>query len=206
MADPVEDRLDRPLRFTEVGTEIGRQGRLIDARDGKLYVAFEEDDVWDSDGKTYTIDIGNDDASYKLQKKALDNLFYDPIHQKSRNDKHIEGAQVSFRNGIISSIREWTLQGTALRDKLVFASEKRETESSEEVETTETLKARPLFRDNQFINSWILRHNRDKPMTMPGDPDFGVNTSQLRAIAMALHEDLSLIQGVSFLRYLCSLC
>ena len=39
---------------------------------------------------------------------------------------------------------------------------------------------------------------RDDPMILPGDPELGLNASQTKAVAMAMGEKLSLIQGVSF--------
>jgi len=54
-----------------------------------------------------------------------------------------------------------------------------------------------LVTQNQLINSWVKRYMRDDPMTLPGDPELGLNPSQTKAVAMAMGEKLSLIQGVS---------
>lgn len=66
---------------------------------------------------------------------------------------------------------------------------------------TDQLELNPssLFTDNQLINSWIKRHQRDNPMSMTGDPILRLNASQTKAVAMAMGERLSLIQGVSVL-------
>lgn len=64
------------------------------------------------------------------------------------------------------------------------------------VDPSAPLHPSPLLRQNQLINSWILRYQREDPIVLPGDPELGLNGSQTRAIAMALGEKMSLIQGV----------
>lgn len=63
--------------------------------------------------------------------------------------------------------------------------------------TTTASNPSSLFTDNQLINSWIRRNQRDPPMHMVGDPDLGLNPSQTKAVAMSLGERICLIQGVS---------
>lgn len=113
-------------------------------------------------------------------------------------------AAAAAGGGTRRQIREWTLQGTELREEIVPSSAsvsqaQSETSTPEEAESPPLL-ARPiesdLFRDNQLIHSWIERYRRDDPLVLPGDPDLGLNASQTKAIAMALGDRLSLIQGV----------
>lgn len=68
---------------------------------------------------------------------------------------------------------------------------------------TQTTASNPssMFLDNQLIRSWIRRYERFDPIKMIGDPELGLNPSQTRAVAMALGEKLSLIQGVRFYSY-----
>lgn len=64
-------------------------------------------------------------------------------------------------------------------------------------QTTTSSNPSSLFTDNQLINSWIRRNQRDPPMHMIGDPNLGLNPSQTKAVAMSLGERICLIQGVS---------
>ncbi|KAM0791996.1 hypothetical protein ACM66B_007108 [Microbotryomycetes sp. NB124-2] len=206
------------LRFTPLspptdGSMSFFQGDLIDVRDGQLIVAFEETDVWLLGEEEYRIDIGNDDTSYKLQSRAIDNLYFDPERQRKRNADVVEAAQLAHLDGITTTLREWALQGTDLRDLVVPSLDK-----SRELDRDRTAQQDPqyelfdgdvtqktasepasnpssLFADNQLINSWIKRHARDDPIKMTGDPDLGLNESQTKAVAMALGQSLSLIQG-----------
>lgn len=147
-----------------------------------------------------------------------------------------------MQQGVSSILREWTLQGSDLRElvvpeleqQAVAAAERRaELDPASELfdlvaDSAETrddhspaaelahlppvtlplplpILSKPenpmhpasLFADNQLINSWIKRHQRAQPMRMTGDPELGLNESQTQAVAMALGERLSLIQGVS---------
>jgi len=63
--------------------------------------------------------------------------------------------------------------------------------------SSSTLHPSDLITQNQLINSWAQRYMRDDPMILPGDPELGLNPSQTKAVAMAMGEKLSLIQGVS---------
>ena len=175
------------------------------------------------------IDIGNDDTSFKLQQKAIDNLFFDPAYQRSHNEKHVAAAQLAHNDGLTTTLREWTLQGTELRELLVpeldavsqlSRNARKDDDDFDLLDDTPAAKLARLpavtlplsvppetasnpsssFADNQLINSWIKRHQRDKPMRMTGDPELNLNESQTKAVAMALGERLSLIQGVSSLQ------
>ncbi|GAA5985540.1 hypothetical protein JCM11641_007986 [Rhodosporidiobolus odoratus] len=203
------------------------QGTLLEHREGRLIVAFDEDAMWQLGDEAYQIDIGLDDTAYALQEAALENLYFDPARQRQRNVSHVEDAQQVFRqSSVASTLREWTLQGTELRELFVpsisangskspsvpagsipmpastVASPPPATPSltadwplSTNLAPADSLHPSELLRQNQLINSWIKRYSREEPLAMPGDPDLGLNESQMRAIAMALGERLSLIQG-----------
>lgn len=171
------------------------------------------------------IDIGLDDSSLRLQAQAIDNLYYDPARQRQRNEIHVDAAQSAFCQGASSRLDEWTLQGTEIRELVVpdlddgFAPPPQtwttDFDPDDDSPTAEiahlptpvlplvggasssrSLHPSPLFFENQLIHSWIRRHQRDPPMPMLGDPELGLNKSQTQAVAMALGEKLSLIQGV----------
>lgn len=76
--------------------------------------------------------------------------------------------------------RRYALAGTALRDVL----------------TGQDPVAGPgLFAEDQRIHSWCERYARARPLRVEGDPELGLNQSQLRAVAMMLRERVSLVQG-----------
>ncbi|WWC89106.1 uncharacterized protein L201_004024 [Kwoniella dendrophila CBS 6074] len=56
--------------------------------------------------------------------------------------------------------------------------------------------ATSILAKNQLIQSWTERYRHaGKPLKIEGDPDVGLNESQMRAIAMMLSERSSLVQG-----------
>ncbi|KAK4052245.1 hypothetical protein OIO90_004467 [Microbotryomycetes sp. JL221] len=97
-----------------------KQGDLLDIKDGQLIVAFEEIDMWIlNDEDEYRIDIGNDDTSYKLQSRAIDNLYFSPMYQRQHNANVVEAAQLAHADGVTTTLREWALQGTDIRELIV---------------------------------------------------------------------------------------
>ena len=157
----------------------------------RLHCPFLKEDATDP-ARARRIDLGLDTTSYALQSAAIDNLYLDPARQRAHNATQVAAVQHAFvGSGALPSLREWALQGTELREALVPRSETAIKEKEEE----STLRS-DLLRGNQLINSWIERYQRDDPLGLPGDPDLGLNASQTKAIAMALGEKLSLIQGV----------
>ncbi|GAA5828083.1 hypothetical protein JCM11251_005722 [Rhodosporidiobolus azoricus] len=207
------------------------QGTVLEVREGRLVVAFEKEDVWEMGDEAYQIDIGLDGSSYSLQEAALQNLYLDPARQRDHNAAQVEKGQLTYlQGGVAPGLREWTLQGTEVREVIVPAPDGEKTHPAPPVEedgdddldlealspyanpstpvahtsmsisnstsNSTSLHPSPLLRSNQLINSWIARYSRPgPPLAMPGDPDLGLNESQIRAIAMALGERVSLIQG-----------
>ncbi|GAA6053563.1 hypothetical protein JCM3770_005196 [Rhodotorula araucariae] len=168
------------------------QGTLLEVREEQLVVAFDEVDMWPLGDEAYQIDIGLDTTSYALQTAALDNLYLDPARQRAHNATQVAAVQHAFvGSGALPSLREWALQGTELREALVPRSADVDEAADEGASPLKS----DLLRQNQLINSWIERYQRDDPLVLPGDPDLGLNASQIKAIAMALGEKLSLIQG-----------
>lgn len=169
------------------------------------------------------LDLGYDDSAYNIQQKAIDNLYYDSSDQRQHNKEEIYIQQQKNLSGLGSATpTEWALQGTEIRKLLVPDSEMQQgyksvqaalDEEAESDKPPSILAARQsidlpdstpgptnpstLFMDNQLIRSWVRRYERENPLKMVGDPELGLNESQTRAVAMALGESLSLIQGVS---------
>ncbi|WFD27604.1 hypothetical protein MNAN1_002604 [Malassezia nana] len=76
--------------------------------------------------------------------------------------------------------RRYALVGTTLRDVLTGQA---------------TVSGPGLFAQDQRIHSWCERYARVRPLRIEGDPELGLNESQLRAVAMMLRERVSLVQG-----------
>lgn len=169
------------------------------------------------------IDLGVDHQSLVLQTRALDNLAFNPESQQALNAEAIDAVQTKFHAGKLVTLQEVTLIGTALREQIVVGLDPHgapleppatqpETidDDAPRIELSQvsvpaqptlpstTVASNPssIFTDNQLINSWVIRHERTPPLSMPGDPELGLNDSQTRAVAMALGQNLSLIQGV----------
>ncbi|CCU99092.1 unnamed protein product [Malassezia sympodialis ATCC 42132] len=76
--------------------------------------------------------------------------------------------------------RRYALAGTTLRDVLTGQA---------------SVTGPGLFAQDQRIHSWCERYARARPVRVEGDPELGLNRSQLRAVAMMLRERVSLVQG-----------
>lgn len=54
-----------------------------------------------------------------------------------------------------------------------------------------------LFKNDMWIQSWAKRYSQVNPLVMEGDPVLkGLNSTQIRALAMMIGQRISLIQGV----------
>lgn len=180
------------------------------------------------------IDIGAEMTGIELQRAALESLFFDPAIQRAHNHEEVRKGQLEhvLTGDRPRRLHELSLRGTDLRELIVppegdDAYTKRPAPQNTVTYTDGAFKdaagvaittpepaveAVPapsvpsaLLRDNQLINSWIMRYSRDDPIELPGDPQLGLNPSQTKAIAMALGQRLSLIQGVRFLPSACFL-
>lgn len=141
------------------------------------------------------LDLGFDDTAFKIQRKALEQLVYDPVRQAHDSARAVHALQEIWRSaqGQVppADIREISRRGTSLRELIVPSSQ-----DEAAVDEPQEHQQSALFTNDQLINSWVRRYEREQPLVMPGDPDLGLNASQLRAIACALSDRLSLIQGV----------
>lgn len=179
----------------------------------------------------YRVDLGLSNTTYAIQKKAIDNLAHDPISQILSNATDMLARQQKAHAGKVTKVEEYSLRGTSIRETIVLPLELQKgnithtaldlvDSDSPEVEvarlaipilpmihsdrTSTASNPSSLFSGNQLINSWIKRYGRKgSPLVMEGDPALDLNESQTKAVAMALGEELSLIQGVrlSLLRF-----
>lgn len=61
--------------------------------------------------------------------------------------------------------------------------------------------SRGTFKDDMRIMSWAKRYMRSNPVRVEGDPVLPLNSSQVRAVATMIAEEMSLIQGVRSLAH-----
>jgi hypothetical protein len=127
----------------------------------------------------FRIEIAYDAIVYERMKTALSRLACDTAAQREQTRQAWE--EVSLTSERVS---ERTLRGTELRDVLIpeFGRSSRGSE----------------LLGNQLVRSWVERYRKHEPFHLDGDPDLGLNNSQLRAVAASLGERVSVIQGVCF--------
>lgn len=179
------------------------QGSVVSRSATQVRVAFREhfDEL---DTGVWRIDVGRSNIVYERMRDAIGHLNHDP--------QHLEAAAMS-------ADRELILQGTHLRDILLRSSqpvaeekgtEEQQGESQQpesgfvaddgalkDEEAAETADIHGAFKDDQRIHSWARRYSQPSPLVMEGDPPLeGLNTTQIRAMALMIGQRLSLIQGV----------
>jgi hypothetical protein len=176
------------------------QGSVVSRSSTQIRVAFREhfDEL---DEGEWRIDVGRSNIVYERMRNAIEHLNHDP--------QQLEAAAMS-------ADRELILQGTHLRDILLRSSQPDETKNEPEedafqpesafvadegaLRVEEPASAADMsgaFKDDQRIHSWARRYSQPDPIVMDGDPPLlGLNTTQIRAVALMISQRLSLIQGV----------
>jgi hypothetical protein len=176
------------------------QGSVVSRSSTQIRVAFREhfDEL---DEGEWRIDVGRSNIVYERMRNAIEHLNHDP--------QQLEAAAMS-------ADRELILQGTHLRDILLRSSQPDETKNEPEEDTFQPESAfvadegalrveepasaadmSGAFKDDQRIHSWARRYSQPDPIVMDGDPLLlGLNTTQIRAVALMISQRLSLIQGV----------
>lgn len=178
--------------------EVSFRGNILSSTASQLKIIFE--DKFDLDDGLWRVDIGLSTIVFARMRTAISLLNLDPAQQE-------EDAVPD---------RQLILQGTHLRDVLLrdfSPTTETVTESSQSSGTIESASCRTLghqspelhvhtgaFRDDMRIQSWTKRYVRREPIKIDGDPPLdGLNSTQIRAIAMMLGERISLVQGVGSL-------
>ena len=145
----------------------------------------------------HRLDLGQSNIAYERMNAAISCFSHD----------------VSAIEQAIGDGREYILHGTHLRHILLdsFSPTSGSTHSiplqrADEVKyvSHETLEhssrvpkvRRGAFKDDMQIMSWAKRYMRHNPIRVEGDPVLPLNTSQVRAVATMIAEDMSLVQGV----------
>jgi hypothetical protein len=129
----------------------------------------------------------------------------------SRMKRDLTGLEDSENN---SSEEQVMLHGTYLRDILLksFKPEQRTTEEGvneeairgyEDVAIDAKAESEPslalggLFKEDARILSWARRYSEVHPVVIEGDPVLeGLNSTQVRAVAMMVNNRMCLVQGV----------
>ncbi|KAJ7468512.1 P-loop containing nucleoside triphosphate hydrolase protein [Mycena latifolia] len=168
------------------------QGSVVSSSMSQVRIAFR-DHFDDLDEGVWRIDVGRSNIVYDRMRDAIGHLNHDP--------QKLEAAAMS-------ADRELILQGTHLRDILLRTSqpesdkplglEEQEwpAESALVADDGAVLDTDGAFKDDQRIHSWARRYSQPKPLIMEGDPPLeGLNTSQVRAMAMMIGQRVSLVQG-----------
>ncbi|KAK9900225.1 P-loop containing nucleoside triphosphate hydrolase protein [Cystobasidium minutum MCA 4210] len=138
------------------------------------------DDFTPQPGEMYRVDVGYDGTSFDRQEVALQKLALDAAEQRITNDNDSQGPAKTSRT--------IELAGTELRDLLLDHEPREHLPPATELES-------PVLMDDQYIASWARRNSRPIPLRLDGDPDLGLNETQLRAVASAVLNKFTLIQG-----------
>ncbi|KAJ6554012.1 P-loop containing nucleoside triphosphate hydrolase protein [Mycena vulgaris] len=177
------------------------QGSVVSTSTSQIRIAFR-DHFDELDAGAWRIDVGRTNIAYERMRDAIGHLNHDP--------QKLEAAAMS-------ADRELILQGTHLRDILLRTSQPASgsslgrqsemwpeaTESALVADEGAVLEAQPsasdtdgAFKDDQRIRSWARRYSLSKPLIMEGDPTLeGLNTTQIRAMALMIGQQVSLVQG-----------
>ena len=158
-----------PSRTVRIPAEV------LDVTSTQMRVRFSEayERIDLSAFDSWRIDRGESNVVNERTEAALDALLYSPADVVRA----------------MTPEKQYALAGTELRDVLTGIA------SRPSPMYTYDQNADGLFANDQRIRSWYERYARDDPIRMDGDPDLGLNASQLQAVAMMLKERVSLVQG-----------
>ncbi|GHJ88617.1 hypothetical protein NliqN6_5019 [Naganishia liquefaciens] len=195
-ADPIKKQQGK----TAKSAEVYNTGSVISKTQGNVKVSFDEPLPDEINSQSWRLDIWTSDIVMRRAKEALATLHYDPI----ATDRHeattlapsppSSAVQIAFEEETTKESKPKTLQtmlaGTALRSVLLNAFA---TKDSEIILSP----SHGFFADNQLIQSWCRRQLVEgrEPLSIDGDPQLALNTSQRKAIAMMLSSNMSLVQG-----------
>ncbi|KAH8114864.1 P-loop containing nucleoside triphosphate hydrolase protein [Phellopilus nigrolimitatus] len=129
----------------------------------------------------WRLDLGHSNAVFERMREAIARLQCNPGYIERYPDN-------------IPGKTEIILRGTHLRDVLLksFASKK-----NSALDQQHACRLRPgAFSEDMRIQSWTQRYRRPNPVVVEGDPVLaGLNATQVRAMAMMVGEQTSLVQG-----------
>ncbi|KAH7911786.1 P-loop containing nucleoside triphosphate hydrolase protein [Hygrophoropsis aurantiaca] len=173
------------------------RGSVLGSSMTQLRIAFEDKfDLDLDDGGAWRLDIGRSNIVFDRMRTAISHFNHDPAAQEADSTPD----------------RQFVLQGTHLRDALLRSfpptspSLHAPLQAPDEVAyiSHETLDHQSrensdhggAFKDDMRIQSWARRHLERNPIRIDGDPLLaGLNSTQVRAIAMMVGEGISLVQG-----------
>ncbi|TFK69818.1 P-loop containing nucleoside triphosphate hydrolase protein, partial [Pluteus cervinus] len=163
-----------------------------------LKISFRDQDLRnlsDLNG-TWRLDLANSNINYDRMRFAISCLKNDPEKLERNSPKG----------------NEYPLLGTHLRDILLRTFQPTIHHPHTELQLpddpsypshdgldhipSKSLSSSGAFSDDVRIWSWAQRYLRRNPLVMPGDPIVeGMNSSQVRAMALMISQRLSLVQG-----------
>lgn len=147
------------------------------------------------------LDVGRSSIVFDRMRAAIGRLGCDVASQESSPEAD-------------ASDREFILQGTYLRDVLLrsfrppMSAAAEDTVDGEQTSSpsgpladydlrTSEPSPKGIFAADMRIQSWARRYSRKEPLVVEGDPVLsGLNSTQIRAVAMMLDNRFTLVQGV----------
>ncbi|KAI0270758.1 AAA domain-containing protein [Gloeopeniophorella convolvens] len=171
-------------------------GRVVSRTSTQLRISFYK--LFDLDNAVWRLDLGQSNIVYERMSQAIGQLHQDP--QTLEKDTSSPGSEL-------------VLLGTHLRDVLLrsfsAAEGSHEPRLMQPVDDASyaghdvldhpasTLDVQGgMFKDDMRIQSWARRYSRADPVRVEGDPELrGLNSTQVRAVAMMVGQRISLIHG-----------
>jgi len=163
------------------------QGIILYSSSEEIRINFKSRDLKFPAEDRWRLDVWVSAIGHERMRAAIDALNYDP------NKMHADS----------SSVREYELHGTYLREELLggcaqglFGSSVPANTSTQPSSDLPTPR-KGLFTSDERVDDWVRRHSLPEPERKEGDPELPLNTSQTRAVAQMIGERFSLVQGVN---------
>ena len=143
------------------------------------------------------LDLGQSNIAYERMNSAITRLSHDvpAIEQATEDGQKYMLHGTHLRHILLDSFSpaSESTHSTPLQraDEVKYLSH----ETLDHAGRTSKL-SRGAFKDDMRIMSWARRYTRPNPVRVEGDPVLPLNSSQVRAVATMIAEDMSLIQGV----------
>ncbi|KAI0687606.1 P-loop containing nucleoside triphosphate hydrolase protein [Cytidiella melzeri] len=174
------------------------RGSVLFRTETQLHISFPEKFDLDTE-LPWRLDIGRSNIVFERMSEAVRQMKHDTAKQE--------------KSDMNSATREVILQGTFLKDILLksfgpgrrakpevevdVAADKGEEGVGQSMEKhDDRLQMDGLFKDDSRIVSWARRYSQSDPIAVHGDPVLdGLNSTQIRAVAMMVDNRFCLVQG-----------
>ncbi|KAH9960270.1 AAA domain-containing protein [Russula dissimulans] len=182
-------RLD-PLR------EKPTHGRVLSRTSTQLRVSFQK--LFDLEDQLWRLDLGQSNIAYERMCHAVTQLHQDP-RALEKDTSNPESELVLLGTHIRDVIlRSFSPTDGVYEPQPFQAADDASYAAHDTLDHPAEIGAEHwgIFKDDMRIQSWARRHLRVNPVRVEGDPElYGLNATQIRAIAMMVGQRITLIHG-----------